>query len=335
VACARRLHDAGRAVRILDRSFRLGGRMAVRTELLPDGRRHPVDIGAAYFTVGDPSFAQVVSAWQDAGLARPWTDTFALGGPEGPRGSVTGPVRWAAPGGLRSLVEALAEGLDVRLEHEVEAVGLEPAWFATGYGPGSTAGYRPGPAAGGDRPTVDDEPAAAVVLAMPDPQASDLLPVPVSDGLGISDRSWSPTLAVWAAWPERCWPDLEGMFVGDSPILSWLADDGRRRGDGAAVLVAHTTDWFARQRLDDPGSAIQEVLAELPRVLGVGVMPRPAWARVHRWSLASPRRTHARPFALHPGGIGVCGDAWGPRSRVEQAWLSGDRLGEALVQQLP
>ena len=32
--------------------------------------------------------------------------------------------------------------------------------------------------------------------------------------------------------------------------------------------------------------------------------------------------------------VGVCGDAWGPRSRVEQAWLSGQALGEELARRL-
>ena len=30
----------------------------------------PVDLGAAYFTVSDPGFAQVVEGWRAAGLAR-------------------------------------------------------------------------------------------------------------------------------------------------------------------------------------------------------------------------------------------------------------------------
>jgi renalase len=82
IACARRLHDAGVTVRVVERSHRLGGRMAVRTEHL-DGRPHAVDIGASYFTVQDPHFTQVVSAWERLGLARPWTDTFFLATPDG------------------------------------------------------------------------------------------------------------------------------------------------------------------------------------------------------------------------------------------------------------
>ena len=75
VACARRLHAAGVPVRVLERAHRLGGRMASRSEQV-DGRVHPVDIGAPYFTVSDPRFAQVVEALEAAGLVRRWTETW-------------------------------------------------------------------------------------------------------------------------------------------------------------------------------------------------------------------------------------------------------------------
>ena len=138
IACARELAAAGVEVRVLERARVVGGRMASR-------RLHgrPVDLGAAYFTVSDPEFARVVEGWRAAGLARPWTDSLAVF-ENGIRGAAPGPMRWAAPDGLRSLVVALAAGLDVTLQHEVRQVG-------------------PGPC-------VDGELADAVVLAMPDPR---------------------------------------------------------------------------------------------------------------------------------------------------------------------
>src|SRR5690349_23406505 len=114
IACGAELAAAGVDVRIVERARSVGGRMASRRI---DGR--PVDLGAAYFTVRDPEFAQVVDRWRSAGLARPWTSELAVLG-SGEPSRVSGPVRWAAPGGLRSLVAALAEGLPVDVEHEVQ-----------------------------------------------------------------------------------------------------------------------------------------------------------------------------------------------------------------------
>ena len=125
------------------------------------------------------------------------------------------------------------------------------------------------------------------------------------------------------------------MFVDGSAVVDWVADDGRRRGDDAPVLVAHTTAVFAASRLDNPASAVPHVLQELGRVLGRPLLA-PEWARAHRWSLASPARDRPAPdFALTAAGtIGVCGDAWGERSRVEAAWLSGTRLAAELTVRL-
>jgi hypothetical protein len=314
VACARALRSAGVPVTVLDRGRRLGGRMALRRERLGGGER-VVDIGASYFTVSDPGFAAVAADWRSRGLAREWTDTLAVlhadgSAPEAARG----PVRWAAPGGLRSLVEDLGEDLDVTSEHEVEQVDADS-----------------------DGPAVDGEPAAAVVLAMPQPQAADLLPEPLIERLGLEPGlEWDPTLTVWAGWGERWWDErLDGAFVQDSGVIDRIADDGRRRGDGAPVLVVHSTPSYAMTWLDDPDGGVPGALAELGRLLGAGGPPEPEFAKARRWSLASPCAPQDRPFALDDATlIGVCGDAWGSKPRVEQAWLSGDALGRALAARL-
>jgi predicted NAD/FAD-dependent oxidoreductase len=283
-----------------------------------------VDIGAPYFTVREPRFAAVVADLESAGLARRWTDTFATAGPNGRTGDTSGPQRWSSTRGLRALVEALADGpgpdrLDIRLEVEVTRVEYDAA-------PGVLL--------------VDGEPAAAVVLAMPDPQAARLVPADLGERLGVRGRDWSPVFAVWAAWPQRWWPEFDGIFVAGSAVRSWVADSGRSRGDGAAVLVAHTTPEFAERHCDqadrsfDPASVSEAVRAELRQVIGAPVPP-PQWERVHRWSLASAREPHPEPFRLQAEApIGVCGDGWGPRSRIEQAWSSGDGLAGELIKRL-
>jgi renalase len=313
-ACARVLAGGRLPVRVLDRGRRIGGRMALRREQF-GGAEHVVDIGASYFTVSDPGFSAVVDGWRERGLARPWTDTFVvLPAAGGEARTTSGPVRWASPGGLRSLVEDLATDLDVASEREVEQID-----------------------AGEEGLAVDGAAAAAVVLAMPQPQATDLLPAPIAERLGLdAGLDWLPTLTMWAGWRLRWWPEFDGAFVEGSEVIDRLADDGRRRGDGAPVLVVHSTAEFAERWIDEPDGAIPGVLEELGRLLGGGTPPGdPVFARARRWSLASPCVPQDRPFALdHTLAVGVCGDAWGPKPRVEQAWLSGSALGAALLGRL-
>lgn len=259
------------------------------------GRR--VDLGAAYFTVKDPAFSAVVDGWNERGLAGPWTDTFEVLSAGG-REATSGPVRYAAPGGLRSLVRDVLPD-DVAFETPVEA--------------------------------LDDLTHDAVVLAMPDPQAARLAPA-LCDWV-----EYEPVIAVAAGWPDRSWNLADAAFVNDDPDVSFLADDGARRGDGAAVLVAHTTADRARTHLDRPGDAVAPVLDAVRRLLDIRV--EPSWTHVHRWTFAKPAGTHGdEQFGLLTGRrlLGVCGDAWCPSGspRVESAWLSGRRLGAAIADAL-
>lgn len=299
VACARELRAAGVGVRLLDRGHRVGGRMASRR--LWD---RPTDQGASYLTVSDPEFGAVVDDWAARGLAAPWTDTFSVLGEDEPR-TTTGPVRWGARGGLRSLVEDLAAGLDVQRA---------------------------------DLTVPADLPASPIVLAMPDPQARRLCgDHPVAD---VLTREWEPVIALSARWPRRTWDHLsptgrfDGAFVNGDAAVGWVADDGRRRGDDAPVLVVHSTPGLAARHLADPAGVAPELVAALRRLMD---LDEPDDVHVHRWTFARPIGEREEPYALvdGPGGpVGVCGDGWGPRPRVEAAWLSGARLGRALADRL-
>ena len=298
-ACARVLADAGVRVQLRDRGRAAGGRAASRTL---HGRR--VDHGASYLTARDPRFQEVVDGWTARGLARPWATRFATAGPDGWGTTSDGPVRHGTPGGIRTLVEDLLTGLDVRLATEVQRVGAGPH--------------------------VDGDRADAVVLALPDPQAARLLgPDLPAERAAVEGRAWEPVVALVAGFAERCWPFADGAFV-EHPVLAWVADDGARRGDGAPVLVAHSTGAFAARHLEDPATAVPGMVTALREVLGV---PAPQWEHVHRWSLARPAGPREEPFHLGDAGVGLCGDGWGS-PRVETAWLSGTLLGEALLDRL-
>jgi renalase len=301
LACARELADAGLPVRVLERGRVVGGRLATKRI---SGRR--VDIGAAYFTADEPGFAELAERWRAAGLARAWTDTLmAYDGPPPPR-PTTGPVRWAAPDGLRSLAEDLAGGLDVALRHPVTTVG-------------------PGP-------TVDGAPADAVVLAMPGPQALKLLAPALSATVAAARaQTWSPVLAAVLTYEHRPWADFAGAFVNGHRLLATVCDDGDRRGDRAPVLVAHSTAGYAGLRLTDPAAAGPDLERAVRDLLGLGT---PATdVHVHRWTYAHPATADAGAGFHAADGVLLAGDAFG-RPRVQTAWLSGRAAGRALAAQL-
>ncbi len=306
VACATALAEAGLSVDLLDKGHRLGGRLAAQT-LRDTGTPYDgriVDVGASYFVADDPDFAAVVDDWLERGLARRWTDTFHLADASGLHGTKTGPWRFAAPRGLRSLVEDLAAQLPsdlVAIAHprDVETVTVH-----------------------GEGVTVDGVDYRAVALCGPDPQMDRLIP-------DATAPMWEPVIALTALMAERTW-DIDGAFVNDDTVLTFIADDGSRRGDDAPVLVAHSGPVFAAGHLVDPATAAPMMLAALERILGIG---NPDWFSVKRWTYARPAFARLEEYRLD-GPVGRAGDAWCGEPRTQSAWISGNALGRALVEGL-
>lgn len=324
-AAANRLVAAGARTTVVDRGRRLGGRLAVRTLRSGPWAGHPVDLGAAYFTAAEPGFVEVAEDWLARGLAHPWTDTLAVAGPTGIIGSTTGPMRYAAAGGLRTLVEDLAarSGATVLGAVDVTAIVRE-----------ETGDWRAelAPAGADDRAHLPLT-ARVVAICMPAPQAAQLMGEDRGMSRALAAVRYEPVLSLVAQWPARVWDDFRACFVNDDAVLTLIADDGSRRGDGAAVLVAHSTGTFAARHLAEPAAATADMVAAVRRVLD---LPEPLDAEVKRWSVARPAAVpHSGAngrYLLDPNGIGVAGDAFNERPRIEAAWLSGHALGGALAQ---
>ena len=213
---------------LIDRGRRIGGRMASRGGAPERPRRHR---RVRTSPRGTPGSRRSSTDWVERGLARPWTDTFHVATPEGLQGTRTGPMRYAATAGLRSLVEDLAGRLALEYPTEVGRGRARPGDRRVAW---STA-TRP------RRGAVHARPAGARPAAGPPRRER-----------AAADRTWEPALALVAHWPARAWPALDGAFVNESPVLTFVADDGRRRGDGAPVLVAHSDPVLAAAHLDDP-----------------------------------------------------------------------------------
>jgi len=132
IACAGALAAGGVPVRVFDRGHRIGGRLAAQTlrgtGTVYDGR--VVDVGAAYFTARDDRFVEVVDGLIERAVVRPWTDTFHVADPRGIVGPKLGPMRYATPRGLRSVVEDLAgllpdDLVDIRHPIDVQPIRRE------------------------------------------------------------------------------------------------------------------------------------------------------------------------------------------------------------------
>lgn len=302
-ACARGLADAGVPVCVFDKGRSVGGRMAQRRV-----GADVFDHGAQYLSARDPAFVVEVDAWRERGLVVDWP---------GAESSAGGSVLVGVPA-MNAPVKALLEGLQV-------STGFRVAGVSHGLGGWSVRGED------GKR----QGPFSAVVLAVPAPQAVDLV-----RGAG-PERATSLILRLGAVRMAPCWSvlaafdrqlPLEASALRVDGVLAWAARNGSKpgRGDREAWTLHAGPAWSAERLEWQPEQVAPELLTAFAETVGGG-LPKPSYLTAHRWRFALVERTLGESCIWDPAlRLGLCGD-WCLGPRVEAAWLSGRALAAALA----
>ena len=300
VACARELRDRGVPFTMINKGRKIGGRMASK-RVRDSGTKYDgrvFDIGASYFTVSDPDFKSLTDSMINAGVVTHWTDTFHVSDAQGIGGVKVGPMRYTAPKGIRNVVEYLARDLNIEEGEITDLAELQ-----------SQGEY------------------STIALCMPTPQAAKIYPQADS----ISPAHWEPVIAVSFLFEQKIWRDFDGIFVNGDNEITWIANDGARRGDDAPALVAHVHPVLASHHLSEPQAVIPYALRAVQRILGF--IETPIWAHAHRWTYAKPAEGSTSDLPMsHVADISLAGDEFSSKPRVEAAWLSGRDLGRSLAQ---
>lgn len=338
VVCARTLVQAGHRVSLFEKSRGFGGRMATRrTEF------GSFDHGSQYFTVRDPRFARALLTAQD--VVRPWAvSTVRVLDELGHVLASAPPPRephYVAKPGMNALVTHWGQPL-LQPEHfgglqaqttletrvvQIERDALHPAQWQLRL-EGSDGGLQV--VGGFDR----------VVLAMPHPQAHDLL---LSSGLApqlrqaLTDVHVAPCWTLMVAFPNAAQPGLSHLGPQWNAArsthhrISWLAREGSKPGREQIErwTVQAAPDWSAKHLEDDPERVKGKLLRGFAEITGIRAMP--THAVVHRWRFAQTQtplgRSHLFDREL---GLGLCGD-WCLGHRVEDAFISGLELALDMV----
>ena len=294
LACATRLKANGRDVLCLDKGRGPGGRMATRrVEVGSETLRF--DHGAQYFTVRNEGFAAQVSDWKSQGVCAPWP--------------AAGDDAWVGTPAMNAPIQAMSG--QVRVEWGERAIGIER----------DGDGWR----VSTESSTFE---ARTLVLAIPPEQAEPLLnDHQPSFAARARDTSSQPCWAVMASFSERLpLPDI----LREDGAIAWAVRDSAKpgRASGERWVVHATHEWSAAHVDREREDVAQRLLALLLNGLNT---PPPAYLTAHRWLYAL-----SQPIAGDPAmwdadrRLGVAGD-WLIASRVESAWVSGDRLAERIL----
>ncbi len=301
-ACAAALAERGQEVVLFEAEAdeAVGGRLAQRR--VGEAR---FDHGAQYIRARDPDFQAAVRGWAAAGIVARWSP-----------GDAPDLAAWCGVPSMRAPVEALLDGLEARLGWRVDGLRrTADGWHLMG-ARGRTAG-----------------PFAGVVLAIPAAEALALLgsAAPVGWPAALGAVAMAPCWALMAAFAEAPGVSRDCLRPAAGP-LAWVASQVEKPGRGPVeTWIAHARpDWSLRHIGERPAAVAPLLLEAMEAAFG-RALPAPAVLEAHRWPFALVQRPLGRDFLLdRAAGLAVCGD-WCLGPRVEAAFLSGRRLGEALA----
>jgi renalase len=233
LACARTLADRGANVRLFEKSRGLGGRCATRRDALHGLQ---FDHGVQFVRAKGGAFGTYLDSLRKAGTAMHWP---AADG-DGKKAYVTVP-------GMSALARPVAQGLDVMVASRIISMSrISIGWTLI------------------DESGTSHGPFDAVILAIPAPQAAELLGshrfgVRLRDGVAIV-----PCLAAMFQFASDV--ALADVVVpmpsdekGQASALSWIARDSAKPGrePGKVSFVLHAArhvslDWLEREPSESP-----------------------------------------------------------------------------------
>ncbi|NJL34073.1 MAG: NAD(P)-binding protein [Chloroflexaceae bacterium] len=337
LAAAQVLKRRGVACTVYEKSRGVGGRAATRTVA-----GVTFDHGAQYVKAPTADLERLFLETHAIDIERPvWVFNAAGTIREGDPNQNADP-KWAWEAGITALSKAMAQGLDIRFEVQIDHLEL-----LSGQG-----GYRLLDAAGNNMGHAD-----AVLLTPPGPQtaaivaASTLLErfqVPLLTELQkVTYRRILAVSLLYAQRPTLPWYAL--VNIDRRHPISWVACEHDKPGHvpaDHALLIAHMAHDFATLHWDAAaqgtyGTSAQPLptyVAESDRLVQALVgsdLGPPLWANVQRWGYALPNAgADFERLNDTRSGLYFAGDYTVGRGRVHEAIESGWHVAARIIADL-
>ena len=324
LACGQVLANSGASVTLFDKARGPGGRMS--------SKRRPsatLDLGAQAFSVRDADFQRAVDTWLSIGCIASWPTSTYQASPNGWQAHNDGKKRYAGAPRMSALTRHLADSL----------TALPQAALHTGTSITSLKHTQKGwqlAEAGG----MTHGPYDQVVISTPAPQAHAL--VAAWDDYLATACQTRKQRACWAGWAifDGPLPAIAGvdpdwqMARVAHPALHIVSRNQTKPGRAAqpeSLSLLAQLDW-SEAHLEQPASEVaNQLLTALKSLFPVSAtLPDLIETGAHRWRYAQPAAACEHTYLYSGNGLALCGDNFSD-GRVEDAWLSGNRLGKALI----
>ncbi|MEC4807149.1 MAG: FAD-dependent oxidoreductase [Jaaginema sp. PMC 1079.18] len=312
LTCAKQLQDRGFDTILLDKSRGLGGRVATRR--LHETR---VDHGLPFWEVQGSVSQRLTHTLAAKKLLHPWGDRFYQLHSDGTWEKLAPTQRYITPDGINAIAKVMAARLKVQRQFRVVKLTVDESKSVWQIASESSQIQ-----------------AQAIVLAIPAPQALDLLLASDLDIFPALHRvRFHPGLAVMAGYdldfPALGWQAVK--LKGDRDLHWIVRDSNKYHQPSQPTFVLHSTPDFAQHYLDTPDLKVAQskLLHQVSQRLKTD-FTKPQWVQIHRWRYARTHQALNEPclLAQTPLPLVCCGD-WCLGSSIESALQSGQAAAQA------
>ena len=310
LTCATALQGMVDNLRIFEKNIFPGGRIS---RFRAGG--YEFNHGAQFFTVNNPLFWNIVSAWQDEGIVRPWEGWIV----ELQKGQIINSdmatQRFVGVPRMQKIVENLTRHCDLATSTNIAELEHQ-----------ESGGWRLFTERGDYQGLFD-----IVIVATTAQQAVELCrPVArISEAADNVDMTvcWS----VMVAFERSLNLPYDAAFVLDSP-LSWISRyQNAERDGGADCWVLHASpEWSQQYVASFRGRVMNALLDAFWEATDIPVH-KPVSTSVHCWKPAIPINPINEDSLFDESmAIGACGD-WCTAPRIEGAVLSGFSMADRVM----
>lgn len=310
LTCGSALRGLVSDIKIFEKSVFPGGR--VSRFLAGDNE---FNHGAQFFTVNNPLFWNIVSAWQTEGVVRSW-DGWVVELQQGQIiNSDLATQRFIGVPRMQMIAENMAQRCNLATSTNISE--LEPQ---------SEGGWRLFNERGDYQGVYD-----IVIIATAAHQVSELCrSVPEICNLA-EDVDMTVCWSGMMAFERRLNIPYDAAFVLDSP-LSWISRyQSTQSEDGADCWVLHASpEWSQQYAASFRGRVMHALLDAFWEATDLEPK-KPASASVHCWKHAAPINPISEDsLFVESQAIGACGD-WCTAPRIEGAVLSGFSMADRVM----
>ena len=311
LASARKLHQAGHEVVIFEKSRSVGGRVATRR----DGE-FVWDTGATSIAPRGKTIEKVLlEELSTEGLVRIDKPINVHQGLRVRPGHTGGAARYTYEKGNTTFAKRLAEGLDVRLEQQVDEIEKL-----------------------GKKYRILDEEFDALILTPPVPQTS-LLLWNLGESRPMANVRYRPCLSILLGYNVELAPTNYHALLDTEQIhpLTWLSLESvkspKRAPTGGSALGAQLSAAYSLAHYDAADETlVQTVVGYMERLYGPNFQSPVAWS-VKRWKYSQPESFSSFEHVNQKGArLLVASDAL-LGGHVEDAFEVGTRTAALLVEE--